>query len=136
MGLISWWQNRKRKELQRTYHELSTEFFETYTRLKQLFYELKGVISKRLSIEEVFAKRNQFYETYKQFTHLLEELTSIDERWGKVESKIGFFSRGVTYLFKHENNFDYDKALKTLNIMKKSFKKIEDSLNELNSKAA
>ena len=94
------------------------------------------MVSKRLSIEEIITKRNQFYEAYNQFIHLLEELTSIDERWGNVESKIGFFSRGVTYLFKHENNFDYDKALNTLNIIEKSFKKIEDSLNELNLKVA
>ena len=138
MGIRRWYLNRKRNKaerLKRTYDELSAEFLETYIRLKQLFYELKEAITGRLSIEEVLIKLNQFYETYQQFLKSLEILISIDNRWQDIDSKLGFFGRGVTYLFKYENNFDYDKALRTLNTMETGLKNAEVSLNKLELRA-
>ena len=137
MGLVSWWQNRRAKELQRTYDELSAEFFETYTRLKHQFYELKEDISKRLGIDIVFAKRNQFYETYQRFLKVLEDLISIDKRWRDIDSKMEYlFGRGMTYLFKYESNFDYDRALSTLNRMETSLKNVEVLLDRLGLRTA
>jgi len=123
--------------LQRVYSELSADFFNIYEKLKREFYELKEDISKRLDIDIIFAKLNQFYETYQKFLKVLEDLISIDERWQEIYKKIEYlFDRGMTYLFKYESNFDYDRALSTLNTMETRLKNVDSSLNELNLRAA
>ena len=137
MGLISWWQNRRAKELKITHDELSAEFFETHETLKKQFYELKEIISKRLDMKIVFAKRNHFYETYQKFSKVLDALISLDRRWQDIDSKMGFlFGRGILYLLKYENNFNYDKALNTLNMMEKALDAIESPLSDLRLSSA
>ncbi|HLC60439.1 MAG TPA: hypothetical protein VJJ52_03335 [Candidatus Nanoarchaeia archaeon] len=137
MGLISWWQNRRAKELKITHDELSAEFFETHETLKKQFYELKEIISKRLDRKIVFAKRNHFYETYQKFSKVLDALISLDRRWQDIDSKMGFlFGRGILYLLKYENNFNYDKALNTLNMMEKALDAIESPLSDLRLSSA
>ncbi|HLC50597.1 MAG TPA: hypothetical protein VJI97_04180 [Candidatus Nanoarchaeia archaeon] len=135
MGFGSWLANRRRKKaerIKRIYLELLAEFLEVYNALKQQFYELKEIIFKRLSNKEVFAKRDEFYGTYQQFLELLESLISINGRWKNIDSKMAFiFGSGVTYLMKYHNNFDYDKALETLNTMEPKLREIESLISSL-----
>jgi len=123
--------------LQRVYSELSADFFNIYEKLKREFYELKEDISKRLDIDIIFAKLNQFYETYQKFSKVLDALISLDRRWQDIDSKMGFlFGRGILYLLKYENNFNYDKALNTLNMMEKALDAIESPLSDLRLSSA
>lgn len=131
MGIFRWHRERTAAKRAKVFKELSVQFLGTFNTLKIAFYELKEAISKQLNLQEIINKRDTLYEVYKQFSTLLEALISINKKWQCIDNQMGFFDRGFRYLFRYENNFDYDKALNTIKVMEPGLKRAESSLNEL-----
>ena len=135
MGLWSWWRKRSAAYHTQVYNQLYNEFLEKFADLRKIFLELKEALKKRRSINYLLPRLIQLRKVHAEVWNIAESLLSMDKNWSGVYSKLGWFHRGVDYMFKYENNFDYDLALSnTLPIMENVLGHIETFLEETKAK--
>ncbi|MBI2649768.1 hypothetical protein HYX04_00465 [Candidatus Woesearchaeota archaeon] len=131
---MSWWNPLSwlSPDPKEYYSRLCKDFLENYKSLRKVFDELKDMVKGKENVEEIFKKWEQLYEIYRILSQLSSRLLSINRNWNHIDSQISWFDRGLIYLFKHKNNFNYDLVLdNTLTIMENSLNKIKKSLTEL-----